>query len=65
MFMRQKRNKTALLIWTAPHGPYPLGSNSGTAIDTCWASWLSDHANQRCEIQWEALEFSEEHKWLE
>ncbi len=35
------------------------------------ASWLehcllTDHATtkQRCEIQWEAFEFSEEHKWL-
>ncbi len=27
--MRQKQNKTALLIWTVPHRPYPLGSNSG------------------------------------
>ncbi len=61
MFMRQKRNETARLIWIAPHGQFIRSDHSSLE-----QLRLLGHANtkQRCEIQCEALEFSEEHKWL-
>ncbi len=31
MFMRQKRNETARLIWIAPHGPFIRSDQSQTA----------------------------------
>lgn len=31
MFMHQKRNETALFIWTAPHGPFIHSAQSSTA----------------------------------
>ncbi len=57
MFMRQKRNETARLIW--------ITVQSAARRELTRADALG-HANikQRCEIQWEALEFSDEHKWL-
>ncbi len=70
MFMRQKRNETARLIWIAPHGPFirsdqtkfklPRGASSLEQM--CLLGHTS--TKQRCEIQCEALEFSHEHKWL-
>ncbi len=67
MFMRQKRNETARLIWIAPHGPFIRRIKVQTAArrELTRADALG-HASikQRCEIQCEVLEFSDEHKWL-
>ncbi len=67
MFMRQKRNETARLN-RATRAVYPLGSKFKLprGESSLEQMRLLGHANikQRCEIQWEALEFSEEHKWL-
>ncbi len=67
MFMHQKQNKTAHLNRDT-RTVYPLGSQFKLP---CGASSLEQmrllgHAStkQRCEIQCEALEFSEKHKWL-
>ncbi len=56
MFMRQKRNETAHLIWIAPSSLEQNGSGADAL----------GHASikQCCEIQCEALEFSDEHKLL-
>ncbi len=69
MFMREKQNKTALLIWTAPHKPFIHSVQTEVQHKASWLErmcLLTDHATtkQRCEIQWEVLEFSEEHKRL-
>ncbi len=65
MFMRQKRNETAWLIWIAPHGPFIRSDQSQTAArreltraDAFTRGW-DGHAStkQRCEIQCEALAF--------
>ncbi len=58
MFMRQKRNETARLIWITPHGPFIRSDQSVARRELTRADAL------RCEIQCEALEFSDEHKWL-
>ncbi len=52
MFMCQKTNETVWFIW--------IGVSSLEQMR------LLDHVNtkQCCEIQWKALEFNEEHKWL-
>ncbi len=69
MFMRQKRNENRTThlnraTWTI----YPLGSQFKLprGASSLEQMRLLGHANimQHCEIQWEALEFSEEHKWL-
>ncbi len=75
MFTRQKQNKTALLIltghfnWSATrtihiHLVQTAAQRRSSKLEQMCL--LTDHAinKQRCEIQWEALEFSEEHKWL-
>ncbi len=67
MLMRQKRNETARLIWIAPHGPFIRLDQSQTAHGASSLEQMRlGHASikQRCEIQCEALEFSDEHKWL-
>ncbi len=65
MFMRQKRNETARLIWIAPHRPFIRSDQSQTAArheltraDVFTHGW-DGHAStkQRCEIQCEALAF--------
>ncbi len=68
LFMRQKRNETARLIWIAPHGPFIRSDQSSKC--RAWREFTRadalGHASikQHCEIQCEALEFSDEHKWL-
>ncbi len=67
MFMRQKRNGTARLIWIAPHGPLIRSDQSQTARGASSLEQMRlGHASikQRCESQCEALAFSDEHKWL-
>ncbi len=67
MFMRQKRNETARLIWITAHGPFIRSDQSQTKRGaSSLEQMLLGHASikQRCEIQCEALEFSDEHKWL-
>ncbi len=67
MFMRQKRNETAQLIWIAPHGPFISLNQSQTARGASSLEQMRlGHASikQHCEIQCEALAFSDEHKWL-
>ncbi len=65
MFMHQKRNETARLIWIAPHGPFIRSDQRQTAArrelttaDAFTRGW-DGHAStkQRCEIQCEALAF--------
>ncbi len=67
MFMRQKRNETARLIWIAPHRRFIRSDQSQTARGASSLEQMRlGHASikQRCEIQCEALAFSDEHKWL-
>ncbi len=71
MFMCQKRNETARHLNRATRTVYPLRSKFKLPRGASTVSWLEQmrllgHASikQRCEIQCEALEFSEEHKWL-
>ncbi len=66
--MRQKGNETVLLIWSAPHGPF-IGSTQSSNGSPALASpekmrSLADDDKRRCEIQCEAIEFSEEYKWI-
>ncbi len=64
MFMRQKRNETARLIWmdrlSARIKVQTAAQRELTRADAL------GHAStkQRCEIQWEVLAFSDEHKCL-
>ncbi len=68
MFMRQKRKETTQLIWIASHGQFICSDHSSNfrGASSLEQTRLLGHVNtqQRCEIKWEALEFSEEHKWL-
>ncbi len=65
MFMRQKRNETARLIWIrATRTVYPLGFKLPRGASSLEQDALLSHAStkQSGEIQCEALEFSDEHK---
>ncbi len=70
-FISQKRNETARLIWIAPHR-LSARIKVQTAVRReltradAFTRWWDSHAStkQRCEIQCEAPEFSDEHKWL-
>ncbi len=62
MFMRQKRNETAFI---RSHHSQTAARCELTRADE-FTRWWDGHAStkQRCEIQCEVLEFSDEHKWL-
>ncbi len=63
MFMRQKRNETARLIWIAPKGPLIQSARGASSLEQMR---LLGHVStkQRCEIQCETLEFSDEQMTL-